>query len=111
MKKVILILLCLSLAVPALAAVESYGEKYDKVVEIFQSLDEEDALDAIWDSETLLKIGVFDHDKDYTNYASHACDVIKEQELEDKEIMVQVIDLSQLIQAEEWKVLGEAVCR
>jgi len=111
MKKFILILLCLTLAVPALARVESFGEKYDQIISIFQSPDEEDALDAIWDSETLLKIGVFDHGKDYTAYATHACEVIKQQELGDQEVRVQIIDLSQLIQSEEWKVLGEAVCK
>lgn len=111
MKKVILFLLLICMATSGFAFVESFGPEYDAVVELFQGQNEPDAMDAIWETETLLKVGVFNHEKDYNKYASHVCEVIGKNGFEGKEIAVQVIDIKKLAEASEWVVLAKAECQ
>lgn len=110
MKKLLLILMLMLIASPSFAFTESFGPAYDAVVKIFQSEDEPDALDAFWGTKALLKIGVFDHDKDYADYATHACEVVAEHGFAQQDVAVQIIDLKQLIESEKWVVLGSAQC-
>ncbi len=110
MKKLCVATLIVLVSMPAFAVVESLGTAFDRVVEIFQSAEEPDAMDAVWESRSLLKIGVFDHDKDYADYAAHACDVVAGNGLSEQDIRVQIIDLKKLIETEKWVVLGSARC-
>lgn len=111
MRSLLAVLLLLLLVTPAVAVMESFGPKYDQVVEFFQSQEEPEALDAIWASRELLKIGVFSQDKSYDEYAGHACDVLRERGLSGESVQVQIIDLASLIHNEGWKVVGKQVCR
>jgi len=111
MKKVIFFLLLFCMVTPGFAFIESFGPEYDGVIELFQGQNEPDAMDAIWETETLLKVGVFKHEKDYDDYASHVCEVIGKNGFAEKEIAVQVIDIKKLAEASEWVVLGKAECQ
>ena len=110
LKKMLLIGMALLLAVPAFATIRNLGPGYDQVVKLFQSEQEPEAMDAIWDSAELLKIGVFDHGKQYAGYAQHVCEVVEKNGFSGKAVSVQIIDLSQLITKEKWVVLGQASC-
>ena len=111
MKKALLFLLIICVAVPGFALIESFGPEYDTVVKIFQAEEEPDAMDAFWKTETLLRIGVFKHGNQYDEYASHACKVIEENGFEGKAVAIQIIDLKKLAEGEEWIVLGQAQCK
>jgi len=111
MKKLIIITLAVALMIPAIVYAQSFGEKYDKVVTYFQGETEPTALDAIWDSKVLLKIGMMDDDQDKNAYAEHACDIINKEGLPSKGIEVRIIDIQKLAFKEEWVVLGKAVCK
>ncbi len=111
MKKTLLFLLIISIAVPGFALVKSFGPEHETVVKIFQGEEESDAMDAIWKTETLLRIGVFKHGNDYDEYASHACTVIEKNGFEGKAVAIQIIDLKKLAETEEWVVLGQAQCK
>ncbi|SEA70303.1 hypothetical protein SAMN05660420_02879 [Desulfuromusa kysingii] len=111
MKRLLIIFLLLSVATTCFALTESFGPKYDEIVIFFQGDDEPGALDAMWESKSLLKIGVFDNSTGYDSYAEHACEIIKEKEIVDKNITIQIIDIKKLAQHEEWVVLGSAQCQ
>ena len=110
MKRVFIIFLLLFFATTCFAQVESFGPEYDSIVKIFQSEEEPDAMDAIWENQALLKIGVFKHGRDYAQYANHACDIIEKNGFQGKTIAIQIVDLKELAETEEWVVLGQAQC-
>ncbi len=110
MKRLFIIFLLLLIAATCFARTESFGPEYDSIVTLFQSEDEPDAMDAIWETQTLLKIGVFKHSRDYTQYANHACDIIEKNGFQGKTVAIQIIDLRILAETEEWVVLGETQC-
>jgi hypothetical protein len=110
MKKGLLIFLLMLIVTPSFAFTESFGPEYDRIVEIFQSEDEPDAMDAVWESKSLLKVGVFKHDKNYDSYANHACEVVQSHGFQGNRVAVQIIDLKKLAEAEEWVILGQAQC-
>lgn len=111
MKKIVFLLLLLLAASPVFAVTESFGPEYDLVVQYFQSQEEPSAMDAIWDSPELLKVGVFSQGKPFDDFAQHACDVLREKGISQQSVKVQIIDLNCLIQNEEWKVVGQMECR
>ena len=63
MKKLLMIILALTLTTPALIHAESFGPQHDKIVSFFQGETEPNALDAVWDSKSVFKIGVIDDGK------------------------------------------------
>lgn len=111
MKKTVLIFMLMVIAAPCFAFVESYGPEYDAVVNIFQSEEESQAMDAFWKTDSLLKIAVFKHGEDYNEYAGHACEVVQTHGFEGKGVAIEIIDLKQLAETEKWVVLGQAQCR
>ncbi|MCD6580946.1 MAG: hypothetical protein J7K90_04020 [Desulfuromusa sp.] len=111
MKRFFIIFLLLLLATSCFARTESFGPEYDSIVKIFQSEEEPDAMDAIWESQALFKIGVFKHGRDYDQYANHACDVIEKNGFQGKTVAIQIVDLKKLAETDEWVILGEAQCR
>ena len=110
MKRFFIIFLLLLIAATCFAQTESFGPKYDSIVKIFQSEEEPDAMDAIWENQALLKIGVFKHSRDYDQYANHACNIIEKNGFQGKAVAIHIIDLKKLAEAKEWVVLGQAQC-
>ena len=110
MKRFFIIFLLLLIAATCSAQTESFGPEHDSIVNFFQSEEEPDAMDAIWENQALLKIGVFKHGNDYDQYASHVCDVIEKNGFQGKTVAIQIIDLKKLAEAKEWVVLGQAQC-
>ena len=111
MKRFFVIFLLLLIATNCFALKESFGPEYDTIVKIFQGEDEPDAMDAFWENQELLKIGVFKHSKDYDQYANHVCGVIEKNGFKGKAVATQIIDLKKLAETEEWVVLGQAQCQ
>ena len=111
MKRVFIVLLLLLLTAPCFALTESFGPEYDKIVTFFQGEDEPEAMDAIWESKSLLKIGVFDNGKGYASYAKHVCKIIKDKGIHNDNLNVQIIDIKKLAHLEKWVVLGNAQCQ
>ncbi len=110
MKKCLVIALTAVLLSPALASAQSFGEKYDKIVAFFQGETEPTALDAIWDSKTLFKIGMRDDDSDKNAYANHACGILYKEGFRGQGVEVQIIDIEKLAYKEKWVILGTAHC-
>ncbi len=111
MKRVFIIFLLLLIAATCFAQTESFGPEHDSIVKVFQSEEEPDAMDAIWENQALLKIGVFKHSRDYDQYATHACDIIEKNGFLGKTVAIQIVDLKKLAETDEWVILGEAQCR
>jgi len=110
MKKSIIILLAAALTIPSLASAQSFGEKYDKIVLFFQGETEPTALDAVWDSKTLFKIGMIDDGVNKDEYAKYACGILYNEGMRGQEIEVRVIDIQKLAYKKKWVVLGKAMC-
>ncbi len=110
MKIISLLFLALVVATPSFSFVESFGAKYDSIIKTLQSTEETDAMDAFWQSKELLQVGVFKHEKDYSEYAQHICKTIVSTELPTKNITINVIDLKQLVQTQKVLVIGTAQC-
>ncbi len=110
MKTLIILLLAVSLALPAFAAVKSFGEKYDKIVAFFQGESEPAALDAIWESKTSFKIGMMGDGSGKDDYAQHVCDVLYKEGLRGQKIEVKIVDIQKLAFDNKWVVLGSAIC-
>jgi hypothetical protein len=110
MKKLIIILLAATLALPAFVSAKSLGEKYDKIVTFFQGDTEPTALDATWDSKTLFKIGMIDDGVNKDDYAKYACGILYNEGLRGQGIEVRIIDIQKLAYKKKWVVLGKAMC-
>ena len=110
MKKLIIILLAAALIVPSIASAQSFGEKYDKIVLFFQGETEPTALDAVWDSKTLFKIGMIDDGGNKDDYAKYACGILDNEGLKGEGIEVRVIDIQKLAYKKKWVILGKAMC-
>lgn len=111
MKKLWIVFLLLSIATTCFALTESFGPEYDNIVLFFQGDDEPGALDAMWETKSLLKIGVFDNSSGYETYAQHACEIVKDKGIQDENVTIQIIDIKKLAQLQEWVVLGSAQCQ
>lgn len=113
MKRILLLLMVMLLAsvLPAIGALTNFDDAHVKVVQTLRAPEEADALDAMWDGEDLLKVGVVDHGKDYQDFAQHVCKIVTEAGVTTPDVQVKVIDLKQLLEQERWTVLGEAICR
>jgi len=111
MKRIFSVFLLLFIATTCFALTENFGPEYDEVVTFFQGDDEPGAMDAIWESKSLLKIGVLDNSTEYDTYAQHVCQTIKEKGIQADSLNVQIIDIKKLAQLEEWVVLGKAQCQ
>ena len=110
MKKLIIILLVATFAIPTLVSAKSLGKKYDKIVAFFQGETEPTALDAIWDAKTLFKIGMVDDSSDKNEYAKYACGILYNEGLRGQGIEVRVIDIQKLAYKKKWVILGKAIC-
>lgn len=110
MKKLSIILLAAALMIPSLASAQSFGKKYDKIVLFFQGETEPSALDAIWDSKTLFKIGMIDDGVNKDDYAKYACGILYNEGLKGQGIEVRVIDIQKLAYKKKWVILGKAIC-
>ena len=111
MKKLLLTtILATTLITPTFTYAESFGPEYDKVVSFFQGETEPKALDAIWDSKTIFKIGVSDDGKSQDDYAHHACEILYNEGFRGKGIEVTIIDIEKLAFKNKWVVLGKESC-
>ena len=110
MKKLLIIILAVSLITPIFAYAESFGPEYDKVVNFFQGETEPKALDVIWDSKSIFKIGVSDDGKSQDDYANHACEILYNEGFRGKGIEVTIIDIEKLAFKNKLVVLGKASC-
>jgi len=111
MKRICIAFMLLFIATTCFAMTESFGPEYDDIVTFFQGEDEPGALDAMWESKSLLKIGVLDNSKGHDAHAKHACATIRDKGMQEKNITVQIIDIKKLAQLGEWVVLGSAQCQ
>lgn len=111
MKKVLVIFFAMILATPALIYAESFGPKYDKIITFFQGETEPSALDAIWESRTLFKIGVIDDGSNWEDYANYACEILYNEGLKGQAIEVKIIDIQKLAYKKQWVTLGQTTCQ
>ncbi len=110
MRTISFLFLALLLATPSFGLVKSFGAEYDRVIKTLQSTEETDAMDAFWQSNELLQVGVIKHNKSYDEYAQHICNTIIRTELPTKNITINVIDLKQLVQTQKLVVIGTTQC-
>ena len=110
MKIIGFLFLVLVITTPSFAFVESFGTEYDRVITTLQSPEESAAMDAFWQSKEVLQVGVFKHDKGYSEYAQHICKTIINVELPSENVTINIIDLKQLVQTQQLIVIGTAQC-
>jgi len=110
MKNLLIIALALMLTTPALIHAKSFGPQYDKIVSFFQGETEPSAMDAMWDSESIFKVGVIDDGKNQDNYANYVCEILHNEGFRGKGIEVTIIDIEKLAFKEKLVVLGKATC-
>ncbi|MDX2494434.1 MAG: hypothetical protein QNK27_05695 [Desulfuromusa sp.] len=110
MKKLLIIILAVTLTTPALIHAKSFGSQYDKIVTFFQGKTEPSALDATWDSEAIFKIGVIDNGTNRDSYANYACGILYNEGFRGKGVEVTIIDIEKLAYKKKWVTLGKASC-
>ncbi|MEA3545951.1 MAG: hypothetical protein U9R69_12145 [Thermodesulfobacteriota bacterium] len=110
MKKLFAGILVILLVAPVLTYAESFGPQYDKIVSFFQEKTEPMALDANWETETILKIGIIADGKSQDDYANYACGILYKEGFRGKGIEVKIIDLEKLAFTKKWVTLGQAIC-
>ncbi|OUR62022.1 hypothetical protein A9Q74_06110 [Colwellia sp. 39_35_sub15_T18] len=106
-KKVIYLILVLALA--------GCGDKIDTTVgaykavkQHFKSSSEAKALDALWATGKLFKVGVIDNGTNQKGYAMYVCEVLREHGIA-KNKTVQIIDVVK-VKSGNWVELGKAYC-
>ena len=110
MEKLLVIILAVILTTPAFIYAESFGPEYDKIVSFFQEQTEPNALDAIWETETLFNVGVIDDGKIRDSYADHTCEILYNEGFRGKGIEVKIIDIEKLAFNNKLVTLGHANC-
>ena len=81
------------------------------VQKYFKSGKEPKVKDALWTTDNLFKVGVFDDGTSRDGYANYVCNVLYENGFEGSKIGVQVIDIGKLVKDGDWVKLGEARCK
>jgi hypothetical protein len=92
-------------------AAQSYSANHEKVTKLFQSNQEKTAKDAIWTTQNIFKIGVFDDASSRNGYARYVCSVLYDYGFKGKRVWVQIIDIIELTKNGKWVKLGEARCK
>lgn len=110
MKNLLIITLALMFATPALIHAKSFGPKYDKIVSFFQGETEPNALDAMWDTESIFKVGAIDDGKSQDNYANYVCEILYNEGFRGQGVKVTIIDIEKLAYKQKWVALGKASC-
>ena len=110
MKKLFVIIFAVILTTPTFIYAESFGSQYDKIVSFFQGETEPHALDATWETETILKIGMIDDGKNQDSYANYVCSILYNEGFRGKNIGVTIIDIEKLAYKNKWVTLGKATC-
>ncbi|MCK4502899.1 MAG: hypothetical protein KAU22_07665 [Desulfuromonadales bacterium] len=110
MKQLTIIFLAILLTLPTLIQAESFGPEYDQVVSFFQGDNEPSALDAIWDTKSVLKIGTIAAGENNNAYANHACEILYNEGFRGQAIEVIIIDIEKLAFKQELVTLGKATC-
>ncbi|MCD6186786.1 MAG: hypothetical protein J7K09_01365 [Desulfuromusa sp.] len=110
MKKLLLTILAITLTTPGLTYAKSFGPEYDKIVTFFQGQTEPEALDAIWESKTVFKVGVMDDGKSRDRYANYVCEILYNESFRGQGVEVKIIDIEKLAYKNKWVTLGKARC-
>lgn len=108
MKKILLLISTLLLSQSAFA--DNLDKSRDEVKQIFISKQEPTAIDAIWTSDTVFKVGVHDNGSSRDGYAEYVCQVLYEHGFKGKNVLVRVVDIDKIVQTGEWVNLGTAQC-
>ncbi len=110
MKKALIILIGMIFTIVAPIYASSFGSEYDKAVSFFQSQSEPKAMDAIWETESILKIGIVADGENQTSYANHVCEILYNEGFRGKGVKVSIIDIEKLAFTNELVILGSASC-
>lgn len=104
------IILCIAAMATPLQA-ETYSPAHTKVQDYFKSEEEPSVKDALWTTERILKIGMFDTGSPRDGYAEYACQVLYEHGFKGRRVWVQIVDIVKLTRKGKWERIGEARCQ
>ncbi len=106
--KIITIILVALVSLTANA--ETFSDNHETVKNHFISDKEKTTKDALWTTEDIFKVGVFDDGSNRNGYAEYVCLILLQHGFKGKNIWVHVIDISKLLQNKEWVKLGDTFC-
>ncbi len=81
-----------------------------KIITYLLSAKEPKIKDALWSSDRVLAVGVFDDGSNRDGYAQYLCMILYDYELKGERIYIKVIDFSKVVQKKGFIKLGEAFC-
>lgn len=81
------------------------------ILDQFKSKDEPTAIDAVWTSNGVFKVGVRPDGSIRDGYAEYICQEIYSAGLKGEGILVRVVDYPQLMRTGKWVNLGTAHCQ
>ncbi|MGE4544178.1 MAG: hypothetical protein AB7D06_08715 [Pedobacter sp.] len=87
------------------------SRQQQEVVRYLKSDQEPQVKDALWATDSILKIGVFDNGSQRDGYADYFCLVLAEHGISGQPIRVEIIDYGSVVRGESWKVLGVTRCQ
>ena len=92
-----------------LAQGQASSEQQKAVLQYLKSGAEPQVKDAVWTSDTMLKVGMFDNRSPRDGFAQYLCEELYQRGI--RGVRVQIIDLAKLVRTDEWVKLGQARCR
>lgn len=101
-------LLPLAIVIGALSiptqAIAGHSSKHDAVVSYFISSEEPSVKDAMWSTETTLKLGMLDNRRNRDGFANYACNILYEHGFKGKRVTVHIIDIRKLVRKNKWEL-------
>ncbi len=98
------------MAISTAGAADSEQDRKDALTAYFKSDEEPSVLDAVWTSDKMFKVGMYDRDGPKDGFAMYVCSVMKDYGF-GAGYSAQVIDIIKLVRDSDWVTLGEAQCK
>lgn len=93
------------------ALADTYSQSHGAVQRYFQGGDEPSVKDAVWTAHDIFKVGMISNGSDRSGYASYVCEVLNDYGFKGSKVWVQVIDITKLVNQNDWVKMGEAHCQ
>ena len=112
MKKILLFLLLVPpYLFSSICLADTLNKNHKKATLHFQSSQEPTAKDALWTTNRIFKVGVYNNGSNFNGYAEYTClTLVYDFGFGGKRIWVHIFDYYQLLQKDKWIKIGEARC-
>ncbi|APG24069.1 hypothetical protein [Syntrophotalea acetylenica] len=111
MQRMVFFVVALFIAMSLSTVHADQKQQRQEVLRYLKSGQEPQVKDAMWATDFLLKIGVFDNGSQRDGFADYVCLVLAEHGMSGQSIRIEIIDYGSVVRGENWKVLGGAECK